>query len=194
MTGYMASGIGRAISRFGDGGTMTITRRSSLSSNRSAGLALTVQGTTAAGSASLTVGQVGANGTLLADSTLTIAGDGTTYTVQADAEADNSGDLVLSVSPVLAAEAADGAAITLVSTSTDYPFTRMRDEIATLTDAESLRGDRRRYHIKADGATVEPRVGDKIVDGTKVDTIRKVMPLVPGAENLAFTIIVGDAA
>lgn len=190
---YAQGRIARMIENYGDGETLTLRRTSSFSTSRST-VALAVSGTTALGSSSITFGQAGTSGILLSGATFTIAGDGTTYTSTADAEAAQSGFVTVSITPVLAAEAADGAAVTIVSKSTDYTLARMRDEIATQQDAESLRGDRRRYHVSAEGATVEPRPGDLVIDGAKTDRVLRAMPLSPGSDNLCFTLIVGDAA
>lgn len=108
----------RLASHFGGGSTVTIRRPHTLR-NEADGAQLTVlavNGTTALGASSIDLDSPNLVGTLPADITFLIAGDSTTYTVQIDKIAASDALTGVSFLPVLAAEAADDAVVTIGST------------------------------------------------------------------------------
>lgn len=114
----------RLVRRFGAGGEVTVRRHHTLT-NPSTGAALAtlaVNGTTALGAAVIDLDATAVQGKLVAGITFTIAGDATTYTVAADSTAASNALASVTFTPVLAAEAADDAAVTVTSQSKDYAF------------------------------------------------------------------------
>lgn len=194
---YMGARIAGLVDRFGDGGTLTFSRESTLHVDDSGGLAPLVNATVAAGGSTIVLDQAEKlRGELVSGSTFTIDGDGTTYTTTADAKATKAGLLSVSFTPVLAAEATENAAVTLVSTSTSFSLLRMRDElISMLTGTEKFEGDKRRYHVASrEASPTAPEVGDRVTDGANVERVVHVAPLNPGSDVFAWTVIVGEAA
>lgn len=153
------------IAHFGDGLTVSLRRPHTLRNRvTGAGLAaLTVSGAHLAGVASIALTATALEGGAPAGLRFTIAGNATEYEVQAASTAASS-VVTLSISPVLAANAPAGAAVTITRAYGEWTFQAVRSSLELGEQGDGLDGSRRRYHLLASSALPTPETGDLLVD------------------------------
>lgn len=185
----------RLMRHFSDGATITLRRRHTLKSQRrgTPTVALVVNGAHLAGVSAISLRADLLEGILLAGGKFTIAGNATVYTVQADAEA-TAAALSASISPVLAANAADGAAVTLTLSYVDYTFVGMRgrQDVENIDTGEA--STRRLVHLAGENAPVTPRLTDFIVLDSDPQIIAAIHPVNTGGGVIRWECALGGAA
>ncbi len=141
----MAGSVDRLARHFGGQTQVTLRRQLGLSDPSTSGPpTLAVDGTTALGSGTITLDASGMRGWMYAGVKFTIAGDATVYTVSTDLEAASNALTGLAFTPVLAAEAADDAVVTLTQ---EYGETTMYGSVKAvfnrdINDGSIQEGDR----------------------------------------------------
>lgn len=102
-----------SIRHFGGGATCTLMRRMTLQKNGTSDILLEVNGNQVAGAATLSLKLAGLRaGSIPKGAKFTIAGNATEYTLTAAASVVTTGQISVAITPVLAADAADGADVT----------------------------------------------------------------------------------
>jgi hypothetical protein len=185
--------IHRNVRHFGDGATCTLTRRSNLR-NGNDGQQLTtlsVNGTVAAGGAAITLDSPGLEGTLVASSTFTIAGDATVYTVTADVEAASGALTSVAFSPVLDAEATDDAVVTPSIGATYAPSCAVLAPRDWDVDGSLVHQDSRIVWLSAEDLTITPRDSDELTVDGEVEQIVLVRHAQPGDTSAGYRLVVG---
>jgi hypothetical protein len=186
----------RVIRHFGDRGTVELRRPHTLNDESlgTAPAALAVHGAHLAGVASITLrGTATLRGTLAKGCQVTISA--VVYTAQADGAANTSGQLTVSISPVLAGNQSDGAAASISRPYGSYTFYRQRgaDAVEQDIDGTAVRGRGRVLHLSAISAEVTPRQGDVIVEGTETVTVSGgVRAPNPGGGAVRYTVFAGE--
>lgn len=185
----------RLIRRAGGGATVTIRRRNTLQNSAQGAplVALAMAGAALAGATTISLDAPNLSGVLRAGSRFQIAGVAGTYTSQSDVET-SAGALSVSISPALAGNAADNAAVTITQAFGDYTFaaSRAREAAATGKKAAALLG-RVRYHLSAVGASTAPVPGDLLIapDGA-TERIGRVAPRRPGSLAHGWVVELGE--
>lgn len=111
----------RLARRFGGSARATIRRPHSLKDRQKGTVALKIDGTVAAGGSTVVLDSAGKlSGFVPAGVRLKIGADATVYETTADATVAATGKLTLSLTPVLAAEATDDAAVTVTRAYAEY--------------------------------------------------------------------------
>ncbi len=175
-----ASSVRRLAARFGGGAVATVRRANTLKDENAGTVVstLAVDGTTAAGQASINLDATRVTGTLVQGATFTIAGNATTYTVAADVTASSNALAGVTFTPVLAAEAADDAAVTITQAygDTDYPASRAQFRQSDV-DGENIRlGD---WKLLVDTADTIAEDAAVTFDGSRREVVQ-LLPLKPG--------------
>jgi hypothetical protein len=190
----------RVIVRHGDGGTVVVRRRHTLKSQRKgtpavSGLLLMVNGAHLAGVTSLSLHATQLTGVLPKGCRFTIAGNPTIYTASAAAEA-VSGALAVPLTTALAANAADGAAVTFTQPYADYSFFRQRGRVDADVLDSGERESTKSFHLSAlttTGEAFEPLPGDLLVVGSSERRIAQVQEINPGGGAVRWRIDLGAA-
>ncbi len=193
-----AAMMSRNIRHFGDRGTVTIRRPHTLKSQRKGepigGTLLLVNGAFAAGAASISLRATQLEGRLVTGCKFTIAGNATVYTTTGQTDAASGVLTAVGITPVLAANAADGTVVTFTQPYADYTFCRMRgDERSAVSDGLERTG--RILHLEAQDATTIPEQGDFVIEaGGSPEPIAAVRPVNPGGAVARWTLSLGDIA
>ena len=185
--------IHRNIRRFGDAATCTLTRYSTLR-NGNTGVQLTavsVNGTVAAGGSSITFDSPGLEGTLVASSTFTIAGNATVYTVTTDVEAASGALTSVAFSPVLAAEATDDLVATLSTGATYTPSCAVLSPRDWDVDGSLVHQDSRIVWLSAEDLTITPRDTDELTVNGEAEQIVLIRFAQPGSTPAGYRVVVG---
>lgn len=142
---------------------------------------LAVDGTTAVGASSITLDGATVIGTLPIGITFTIAGDATVYTTTNAVDASSNSLAAVTFSPVLAAEAADDAVVTLTAEFATYTFpcAVLAFEERDITGTTTQSGDRT-VVLDITGNTVVPSDDDQLTVQGKVVSIESIKPFKPG--------------
>lgn len=149
----------RLVRHFGNESTLTVRRSGEALTDPATGgvvSALAVRGTASVGAALITLDANSVFGTIGQGWKFNVAGDGTDYVVQADNTAAANIFTDVSILPVLAAEAADDAVVTITQRYGEwsYPAVRMafrRDQV----DGEHILADDYMLVVSSLGATFE---------------------------------------
>lgn len=187
----------RVIRRFGDNGTTTIRRRHTLKSQRKgtpavSGVLLLVNGAHLAGVSSISLRADLLDGNFPKGCRFTIAGNATEYTASAAADA-SGGAITVAFAPVLAANAADGAAVTISVPYADYSLARHRggSGVDELDSGEKQSGSVLHLAYRSD---FTPAPGDYVVEGSNEQRIADVLTPDPGGGAVRFDVVLGGGA
>lgn len=185
----------RGVRHFGDNGTVTLRRRHTLKSQRKgtpavSGVLLLVNDAALAGAVAIGLRADLLTGRLPKGCRFTIAGNATIYTTGADAEASGGALAGVTISPALAANAADGAVVTLSTPYVDYTLTVQRGEapVDNLDTGERQTG--RALHV-AYTADVTPEPGDLVIVDAEAQPIAEVRPVDPGGGVAGWDLVLG---
>lgn len=148
----------------GRGSTAVVVRRNALRAGTVGLTALAVRGAHAAGASSINLDAPSVRGRLKKGMTFTIAGDGTTYTVTGNFTAAANRLDGVTFSPVLAANAADDAAVT-VAEVVEFTF---RDVVVSNFDEAELGSEVQ----GSDRKVILHTVGAPIIDVDETDGLR----------------------
>ena len=154
----------RLVSHFGGGSQVTLWRMHTLknANNGSHVSTLLVDSTTALGASSIDLSGTGLEGTLVASTTFTVAGDATTYTVTSDVTASNATLTSVAFSPALTQEATEDAVVT-ISESVSYTASAVAISPREQDMASSLIEENNKIlWVSAEDLEVEPRHTDEI--------------------------------
>lgn len=186
----------RNVRHFGDRGTVTIRRPHTLKSQRKGEplATLLVNGAAVAGAATIGLRATQLEGRLVTGCKGTIAGNATVYTTTGVTDAASGVLAAVGITPVLAANAADGAVFTFTQPYADYAFYRMRgDERSAVS--EGLERTGRILHLSAQAAPTTPEQGDFVIEaGGSPEQISAVRPVNPGGGAARWTLMLGDIA
>ena len=186
--------IHRLSQHFSDNATLTLRRNHTLVNQRSgaAVTTLAVRGLTSAGASLINLDGPNLKGVLPVGITYTIAGDGTTYTVAtANVRADQDTGRLDSVAftPVLAAEAADDAVVTLATDYKEYTFACARRHFFADEVTDQIAQNDWRFMVSSVGAAVEIDLETDALefDGQPLGVI-SLEPFEPGTERAGYII------
>lgn len=170
----------RRIRHFGSGAKAVRREVSSLRDGLGSAVStLAVQGTTANGATSIILDSSTLIGKLPSGATFTIASDGTTYTLTADATA-SSNAITCSIN-ALQSEAANNAVVTIVQEYAEKTYSAKRSQFRDQDiDGENVRIEDWRLEL-ATADEFSPQDKHVTFDGDKVNIIR-VEPFSPGTE------------
>jgi len=153
---------------------------------------VSVNGTVAAGQSSLDLDSPGLEGTLVASSTFTVAGDATVYTVTADVVAANGELASVAFSPVLDAEATDDLVVTLGAGATYSPSCAVLAPRDTDIDGSLVHHDSRIVWLSAEDLSITPRDTDELtVDGER-EQIVLIRSAKPGETAAGYRLVLGS--
>jgi len=186
----------RLVRHFGGGGTAALRRSHTLRNSQTgtAIAALAVAGARLAGAATITLDATKLVGKIPAGLRFTIAGDATVYETTAAVEASGGALANVPITPVLAADAADDAAVTIVRPYGEWTFFRSRGTSRGEDDLEGAGTQRRRMHLDATGAEVTPEQGDLLVENGETQPIVGVDVVRVAGEAVRFSLEVGGGA
>lgn len=187
----------RVIRRFGDNGTTTIRRRHTLKSQRRgtpavSGVLLLVNGAHLAGVSSISLRADLLDGNFPKGCRFTIAGNATEYTASAAGDA-SGGAITIAFTPVLAANAADGAAVSISVPYADYTFALHRGGTREDELDSGERQTSRVLHLVY-RSDFTPRSGDYVVEGGDEQRIGEVNKPDPGGGPVRFDVVLGGGA
>jgi hypothetical protein len=181
--------IDRLARHFGAGDSITVRRSHSLTDPAAGNITtLAVNGLTAQGESSIDLDATRLEGTLPAGITFTIAGDGTTYTVASDVTAASNALSSVSFTPVLAAEAADDAVVTLATTFKDYTFLKSKRGFMERDIGDTVDASDRKLIVSALGAEIVPTEDDQILEHGEVLDVKEIRPVKPGDTEAGYVI------
>jgi hypothetical protein len=189
----LAQMVNRGTAYFSDGYTVQLQKRNTLTGSRlvdGGGTPGLVTSEMSAGVSSLSfTSAVTLTGVLFSGSTLTIAGDSTSYTTIGDATPSGT-SLTVTVSPVLQISTASGLVVT-TSSPAPYTFSALSGNLKEedLSTLELVRP--RKIYLATEGSTVTPAVNDTIIDDEGADPIQVLLPLAPGSGQVGWSTIVG---
>lgn len=189
---HRARRIRRAIRRTGGRHQVTLRKHNTLQvEGLGSAPALQIAGAKSTGATTITVDAPGLIGKAQKGSQLQIAGDATTYTVQAAVEV-VAGKLTLQISPGLAQPAADDAGVTVTQDYGDHLYYARRPEVRE-SDLALTQVDARvwKVHLEWSPDREPPEHGDFIHDEGRVEYVHDVRPVQPGAQAQAYVLMVG---
>lgn len=186
----------RLIRHFGSGGAVLLRRLHTLRNSQTgaAVTALAVAGARLAGVAAISLDAPKLVGRIPAGLRFTIAGDATVYETTA-AVAAAAGTLAdVPITPALALDAADDAAVTIVRPYGEWSFLATRGTTRSEDDLDGAGTTRRRYHLDATGAEVTPEQGDLLVEDGETHPVVGVDVVAPAGATVRFALEVGGGA
>lgn len=185
------------IRHFGGDASVTLVRTMKVQKNGTSDVLLEVNGAHTAGVSTISLKLTGlrTGSSIPTGAKFTIAGNATVYTLSAEATVTTIGQVSVAVTPVLAANAADGADITWTQPygTYTYRYSRRGRDLTAATDgsgtvvAETI-------NLEATDALPEPRLGDLIqFSATNRKAVLFVHPVKPGAVAGRYVVDVGES-
>lgn len=186
----------RNIRHFGGGATCTLMRLVKLQKNGTADILLEVNGAQLAGAATLSLKLAGlrTGGSVPKGAKFTIAGNATEYTLSAAASVTTIGQIAVSITPVLAANAADGADITWTQPYGSWTPTFSRDSRQLVEASEGAgTGVAETINLEALDGMPEPMPGDLIqFSSTNRKAVLGVRAVNPGSVVGRYVVDLGE--
>lgn len=177
VIGFMAPGV-----------TVTLRRNSNLRHqvNSTAISALTVASAVLAGVTTIDLEADSLAGKLIAGATFTIAGNATVYTTTANVEAEAGELAAVTFTPALAANAAEGAVVTIVQSYSDQVYRAHQAALDRESVSATIDGLARRLELAVDPGARAPEENDRIVAGlSRVERVAHVQAHEP---ELGYTV------
>lgn len=175
------------------GAKITLRRRTATAGpqpllNPPIAVAVTVLSTTAQGLGTITLTGTDLRGRVLVGDKFTIAGDATVYTVTQQKDAASNQIVALAFSPVLAAQAAAGAAVSFTWSADKTLYAQVNSFPIRMVDGERIKMTDMQIILPASGVTPDPTPGEQIIFRGKTLEIRMVWPMLELGVPVAWTI------
>lgn len=184
------------IRHFGSGVTCTLIRLMRLQKNGTSAILLEVNGNQLAGAATLSLKLAGlTSGSIPKGAKFTIAGNAQEYTLTAAASVVTTGQIAVAITPVLAANAADGADIAWTQPygSWSPSFSRDSRQLVEATEGAGT-GMAETINLEALDGMPEPAPGDLIqFSSTNRKAVLGVRAVNPGSVVGRYVVDLGEA-
>ncbi len=187
----------RQVKHFADRDTVTLRKYNNLEvpGIGPENLSLAIKGTVAIGGTSVDIDATALTGTIRKNSTLTKAGDVTTYVVGVDVIAATNTLTSVTLLPTLVTEATDNDVVTITQDYGTHVYARLRAELR-VEELSNSRGGRpqaehRRLWLVYDSTLADPEEGDFVDDGDDQEFVHEVMRVKPGSQIVGWKLLVG---